>query len=493
MSKTIPTDDSSAAVRYEVHGGLAVIQIANPPVNGLGDTVRAGIVAAVAAAEDSEARAIVLVGDGKGFSGGADLRQFGTPAAAAAPALPDVLTAIVRASKPVLAAIHGFALGGGLELALACHYRIADSDAKLGLPEVDVGLIPGSGGTQRLPRLIGASAALEMIQRGTPVSGVEAVALGLVDATFDGPALTAALKFFAERSPVAPPSPVVDTGVADATGIDFDARRRAVRTNVRNGLAQRTAIDAVEAATRLSLSDGLAFERAAFLELLAGPESAALRHVFLAEKSAAKATGDLAGTAPRPIGRVAVVGAGTMGCGIAMAFANGGLPVTVIEQYEDALERGMARIRATYDASVAKGTLTAAGASERIALIETSMRFDAAAAADLVVEAVFEDMEVKKQVFATLDACCAPGTILASNTSRLDLDEIAGCTSRPHEVIGLHFFSPANIMKLVEVVRAETTANDVVVTGLRLATRIGKIPVLSKVCEGFIGNRMLTP
>ncbi|TQC47714.1 3-hydroxyacyl-CoA dehydrogenase [Rhodococcus sp. WS4] len=495
MSTSQHFDQPSPTVRYEVRDGVAVIRLTNPPVNGLGDTVRSGLAAVVGhAAIDDQVHAVILVGDGKGFCGGADLRQFGTPAATADPTLPDVLTTIGQLPKPVIAAIHGFALGGGLELALACHYRITHPDAKLGLPEVNVGLIPGSGGTQRLPRLIGAAAALRMIQQGVPVTGTEAADLGLVDACVDGDSLTAALDFHRTRVDTGTPGPVVDDlPPADATGIDFDAARRTVRPSTRNRRAQLAAIDAVETATRLPIADGLAAERATFLRLLESPDAARLRHVFLAEKTAAKATDIPADTAPRPIGRVAVIGAGTMGSGIAMAFANGGLPVTVIEQNQAALDRGMARIRSTYETSAAKGKLTDAQARERTALIEPSLHFDAVTGADLVVEAVFEDMGVKKEVFDKLDALCTPGTILASNTSRLDLDEIARATSRPQDVIGLHFFSPANIMKLVEVVRGEATADDVVVTGLHLAKAIGKIPVLSKVCEGFIGNRMLTP
>ncbi|MDT2005613.1 3-hydroxyacyl-CoA dehydrogenase [Rhodococcus opacus] len=495
MSTSQHFDQPSPTVRYEVRDGVAVIRLTNPPVNGLGDTVRSGLAAAVGhAAIDDQVHAVILVGDGKGFCGGADLRQFGTPAATADPTLPDVLTTIGQLPKPVIAAIHGFALGGGLELALACHYRITHPDAKLGLPEVNVGLIPGSGGTQRLPRLIGAAAALRMIQQGVAVTGTEAADLGLVDACVDGDSLTAALDFHRTRVDTGTPGPVVDDlPPADATGIDFDAARRTVRPSTRNRRAQLAAIDAVETATRLPIAEGLAAERATFLRLLESPDAAGLRHVFLAEKTAAKVTDIPADTAPRPIGRVAVIGAGTMGSGIAMAFANGGLPVTVIEQNQAALDRGMARIRSTYETSAAKGKLTDAQARERTALIEPSLHFDAVAGADLVVEAVFEDMGVKKEVFDKLDALCTPGTILASNTSRLDLDEIARATSRPQDVIGLHFFSPANIMKLVEVVRGEATGDDVVVTGLHLAKAIGKIPVLSKVCEGFIGNRMLTP
>ncbi|UZG55436.1 3-hydroxyacyl-CoA dehydrogenase NAD-binding domain-containing protein [Rhodococcus opacus] len=484
----------SPTVRYEVRDRVAVIRLANPPVNGLGDTVRAGLTSAVArAAADDHVGAVIVVGEGKGFCGGADLRQFGTPAATADPTLPDVLTTITHSPKPVIAAIHGFALGGGLELALACHYRITHRDAKLGLPEVNVGLIPGSGGTQRLPRLIGAAAALRLIQQGTPVSGARAAELGIADDCFDGDPLGAAHDFLRTQVNTSVSGPVVDSlPPADAAGVDFDAARRTVRPSTRNGLAQLTAIDAVETATRLPTAAGLAFERAAFLGLLRGPESAALRHVFFAEKTAPRLSG-VPPVSARPISRVAVVGAGTMGSGIAMAFANGGLPVTLIEQNQDALTRGTALVRKTYESSTAKGRLTETQARDRIALIEPNLDLDAAAEADLVVEAVFEDMGVKKEVFSKLDALCKPGAILASNTSRLDLDEIARATSRPSDVIGLHFFSPANIMKLVEVVRGEATADDVVATGLTLAQQIGKIPVLSQVCEGFIGNRMLTP
>lgn len=483
----------SSTVEYEVRGDVAVIRLMNPPVNGLGDTTRIGISAGIAAAQDPGVRAVIVIGAGKGFCGGADLRQFGTPAAAVKPSVSDVFAEIQALRKPVVAAIHGFALGGGLELALVCNYRIADREARLGLPEVNVGLLPGAGGTQRLPRLIGAAQALTMIQSGSTVTATRAAELGIVDSIVDGDLLDAALALL-DDLPAHAALPVIDDNPpADPVGVDFDAARARLRPSTRNRLAQSAAIDAVQAATTAPIADGLAHERAAFVRLVASPEAAALRHVFFAERQAAKVA-DIAPTVTaRTIDRVAVVGAGTMGTGIAMALANGGYTVDLIEQNADALDRGTATIRANYEATAAKGRLTAQQVEQRIAAITPSLDLHTAATADLVVEAVFEDMDVKKQVFAALDTVCKPGAVLATNTSRLDVDEIARSISRPGDVIGLHFFSPANVMKLLEVVRADSTADDVVVTALTMARRIGKAPVVSKVCEGFIGNRMLTP
>ena len=495
MSESTQLVGLSSTVRYEVRGDVAVIRLANPPVNGLGDTIRTGISAGIAAAHDDAAvRAVVIVGDGKGFCGGADLRQFGTPAAAVKPSVAEVFAGIQALAKPVVAAVHGFALGGGLELALVCNYRIAQQGARIGLPEVNVGLLPGAGGTQRLPRLIGTAEALAMIQNGTTVSAARAAELGIVDACVAGDPLDAALAFLADRVPVGAVAPVVDERPpASGAGVDFAAARARVRPSTRNGVAQLAAIDAVEAATTHPIGEGLALERAAFVRLVDSPEAKALRHVFFAEKEAAKVADIDRATAPRPVERVAVIGAGTMGTGIAMAFANGGVAVDLIEQNTEALERGVATIRRTYEATAAKGRLSAGQVEQRIAAIVPSLDLGTASAADLVIEAVFEDMAVKKEVFAQLDALAKPGAVLASNTSRLDIDEIAGSVSRPRDVIGLHFFSPAHVMKLLEVVRGDATADDVVVTALAVAQRIGKVAVLSKVCDGFIGNRMLSP
>lgn len=486
-------DGVSPTVGYRVIGGIAVIRLANQPVNGLGDTVRAGIDAGIErAAHDSAVTAVVIIGAGKGFCGGADIRQFNTPAASADPVLRELFDRMQRLSKPIIASISGFALGGGLELALACHHRIADGNAKIGLTEVNLGLIPGAGGTQRLPRLIGTRAALNLIQTGAVVSGNRAAALGIVDSTFAGDPLDAGLSYAQKVVDEGSAVPLIDRlPPAQSEELDFAAVRAGVRRNARNALAQQLAIDCVEMATRVPVEEGLDHERTAFVRLVDGPESKALRHVFFAEKRAAKTASDEVGT--RQVERTAIVGAGTMGRGIAMAFANAHLPVTLIERDRDALDRGMAAIRHDYDALAGKGKLTSEEVTERMNLIEAALDLHAAADAPLVIEAVFEDMDVKKELFANLDQICTDGAILASNTSWLDIDEIALATARPSDVIGLHFFSPAHVMGLLEVVQGEKTSAEVIATSMGVAQRIGKVPVLAKVGHGFIGNRMLSP
>lgn len=489
----------SPTVRYQRHGRVAVLLIDNPPVNGLGDTVRLGLYEGLAAAaRDDTVAAVAILGAGKAFCGGADIRQFNTPAASARPTLREVIARIEQSARPVVAAIHGVALGGGMELALGCHYRIASADASLGLPEVNLGLVPGGGGTQRLPRLIGVAAALDLIQSGRPVRGERALALGMADALIEGEPLAAALAFARRVADLPGAHPVIARRPrADGAGVDFAARVAAVGARARNALAQRAAIACVEAATRLPLEAGLDAERAHFDQLVAGPESQALRHLFFAEREAPKVAAAPAGEAPREVAtevaRVGILGAGTMGAGIAMAFANAGIPVTLCEQREDALARGMAQIRRNYEITAAKGKLTPRDVAQRMARITPTLADTELARADLVIEAVFEDMAVKQAVFARLDAICKAGAMLATNTSRLDVDVIAAATSRPRDVIGLHFFSPANVMKLLEVVRGRQTAPAVAAACMKLARDIGKIPVLVGVCEGFVGNRMLTP
>ena len=490
-----PLTATAPTVQYGRQGRTAILLLDNPPVNGLGDTVRLGLFDGIAqAAHDDAVTAIVILGAGKAFCGGADIRQFDTPAASAQPTLRQVIARIEQSAKPVVAAIHGVALGGGMELALGCHYRIARADASLGLPEVNLGLVPGGGGTQRLPRLIGVPAALELIQSGKPVRGDKAVALGMADALIDGEPLAAAVAF-AERVAGLPGAhPVIARKpCADAAGVDFAARIAAVSAKARNALAQRAAIACVEAATRLPIEAGLDDERARFDQLVAGTESKALRHLFFAEREAPKVAALPAGAWLRAVARVGILGAGTMGAGIAMAFANAGIPVTLLEQQQGALDRGLAMIRRNYEITATKGKLTAQGIAQRMACITPTLADAALADADLVIEAVFEDMAVKQAVFARLDALCKPGAILATNTSRLSIDVIAASTSRPQDVIGLHFFSPANVMKLLEVVQGERTAPEVTATCMKMAQAIGKIPVLVRVCEGFVGNRMLTP
>lgn len=488
------TEDHAPEVRYETRGDVAVITLANPPVNGLRDTLRTGLAAALErAAADDAVRAVVLTGEGKGFCGGADLRQFGTPASAARPTVPEVLDLVVRLPKPVVAAIHGFALGGGYELALVCSHRVAHREAVVGLPEVGVGIIPGAGGTQRLPRLIGAGPALEVIRDATRVPAGRAAELGMVDRVADGDVLEAALALVVDDDLRGPQPRVDDLPPAAAEDVDFAVARQRIRQNARNALAQREAVAAVEVATTEPIAVGLERERASFRALVTSPEAAALRHVFLSEKRAAQVEGVDRSVRPRTIASVAVVGAGTMGSGIAMAFANAGIPVTLLEQDPAALERGTAAVRSTYEASAAKGRIDRDEAERRTALVTPGLDLEAVRDVDLVVEAVFEDMDVKKGVFARIDEVAGPGTVLATNTSRLDIDELARSTSRPADVIGLHFFSPANVMKLLEVVRGADTSDEVIVTALALAQRIGKVPVLARVGEGFIGNRMLSP
>ncbi|MEV0084808.1 3-hydroxyacyl-CoA dehydrogenase NAD-binding domain-containing protein [Saccharopolyspora sp. NPDC050642] len=473
---------------YQRRNDVAVLLLDNPPVNGLGDTVRKGLFEGIArAVADPAVRAVVLAGRGRGFSGGADVRQFNTPAANAEPKLRQVIAAIEESAKPVIAAIHGMALGGGLELALGCHYRVVTADATLGLPEVNLGLVPGGGGTQRLPRLIGVAAALDMIQHARTVDGAKAVALGLADATFDGDPVDGGVEF-ARTVLDAPSHPVIGRRAPAAAEVDFAAARAAVSPRARNADAQRGAIDCVEHATELPLTDGLDRERAVFERLVGEPTSKALRHLFFAERKAAKAPGP----GNRPVKSVAVIGAGTMGGGIAMAFANAGYPVTVFEREQAPLDRGLALIRRNYEITANKGKLSQDEITQRLARIKPTLDMPDVADADLVIEAVFEEMPIKKAVFQQLDAVCKPGAILATNTSRLDIDEIAAATSRPQDVIGLHFFSPANVMRLLEVVRGARTADEVIDTSMRIAADIGKIPVLVKVCEGFVGNRMLT-
>ncbi|WP_258127479.1 3-hydroxyacyl-CoA dehydrogenase NAD-binding domain-containing protein [Achromobacter anxifer] len=489
LSAYPPSRDLSETVRYLLQERVAVILLDNPPVNGLGDTVRRGIHAGLALAlADDAVDAIVITGAGKAFCGGADIRQFNTPAATAKPMLRDVIAAIEASAKPVVAAIHGFALGGGLELTLGCHYRVALAGSRLGLPEVNLGLVPGGGGTQRLPRLTGAPFALGMIQSGKPLDAAAALAAGMVDAVVEGDLLDAALSYARERATL-DSHPLASRRVLNAGGIDFAAARAGVNPKARNAIAQRAAIDCVEAATRLPFEAGLDEERRQFDALVEGDASKALRHLFFAEKEAPRVAGG--GRAGR-IGCVGILGAGTMGGGIAMAFSNAGYPVILYERDQAALDRGMALIRKNYEITAAKGKLDAAGIEARMARIAPSLDTGDLAQADLVIEAVFEDMAVKQAVFRQLDAVCKPGAILATNTSRLNIDEIAACTARPEAVIGLHFFSPANVMKLLEVVRGARTGADVIATCMAVAQGIGKIPVLVGVCEGFVGNRMLT-
>ncbi len=476
-----------------LHDGVAVLLIDNPPVNGLGHAQRSVLAEELERAwADPQVRAIVVAGAGKLFCGGADIKAFNTPASRAEPSSRTLVKQIEASAKPVIAAIHGNALGLGLEFAMGCHYRLAQRGAKLGLPEVKLGLLPGGGGTQRLPRLVGVEAAVEMIVSGAPVGAERALALGLVDEVTEGDLLPAAIDF-AQRMAARTTHPVVSrrqaTPPADAGW--FDSQRARLARSHRGQPAPLECLACVEAAVTQPFDEGLAFERARFDVLVNGNESKALRHLFLAERAAAKIA-DLPGDTPqRPIARVAIVGAGTMGSGIAMGFASAGLPVTLIETGQEALDRGLGHIRRNYAGTVAKGKLAQAEADARIARITPTLDLAQVADADLVIEAVFEDMEVKQSLFRRLDALCKPTAILATNTSRLDVNAIAASTSRPASVIGLHFFSPAHVMRLLEVVRGRETAPDVIATSMAAGRRIGKLPVLVGVCDGFVGNRMV--
>ncbi|WP_207887620.1 3-hydroxyacyl-CoA dehydrogenase NAD-binding domain-containing protein [Pseudomonas sp. 30_B] len=485
-------------IHYRQQGEIALVGLAHGPVNALGQPLRAQLLQAVEhAAADASVRVIVLFGDGRPFSAGADFGELATPASFASHDLPGLLLRLTQLDKPLIAAIGGVALGGGLELALACGYRIAQNGARLGLPEIKLGLLPGAGGTQRLPRLIGIEAATDMILGGEPLSAARALALGLLDRVAgDGDLLEQALDYarelLAEGAPARPAWRWEQPGASAPAGYLNDYRQ-ARHKQWKTQQAPLRALAALEAACTLPLEQGLRREGELFKAAEASAESGALRHVFFAERDCGKLPGITAATPLRVIDKVAVIGAGTMGGGIAMNFANAGIPVTLLELKAEALQRGLAQIRRNYEISVQRGKLSAEQLEQRMALLRGTLEYADLAEADLVIEAVFESLPIKQQVFRTLDEVCKPGAILASNTSTLDVDAIAAVTRRPQDVLGLHFFSPANVMRLLEVVRAEKTAPEVLATTLKVARRIGKVPVVSGVCFGFIGNRMLEP
>ncbi|BDB24162.1 enoyl-CoA hydratase/isomerase family protein [Cupriavidus sp. P-10] len=482
------------STEYTVIDDIAVITIANPPVNGLGHAVRVGIVDGIdRAAADASVKAIVLSGAGKAFSGGADMREFNSPKTGREPGLNTVLAAIEDSAKPVVAAVHSVAMGGGLELALACHYRVAVPRARIALSEVTMGLLPGAGGTQRLPRLIGLEAATNMIVHGTSIPSEALAGSGLFDRLVDGDILPAALAFAREVSARPGPHPRVrDLSVSHPNPEGYLAvARPAIAARYQNLPAPRRCLDAIEASFKLPFDEGLALERRFFLELMNGPVSKSLRHAFFAERAAAKLADVPESVAERTIDKVAVVGAGLMGSGIAMNFLSAGMHVVLLDVSEAAVQKGVAAIRRNYEASVKKGKLSVEGVETRMALLQPTVELGRVADCDLVIEAVYEDMDVKLRTFRALDEVARPGAILATNTSTLDVDRIAAETGRPQDVVGLHFFSPANVMRLLEVVRGAQTAPDVLQTAMRLARRIGKVAVVSGVCDGFIGNRML--
>ncbi|HZG10276.1 MAG TPA: 3-hydroxyacyl-CoA dehydrogenase NAD-binding domain-containing protein [Allosphingosinicella sp.] len=478
------------------HGDILIVTSNNPPVNALGIAVREGLVAAMEEADgDESVKAVVIICQGSTFFAGADITEFGKPMQL--PMLPQVVDRIEACTKPVVAAIHGTAFGGGLEVALASHYRVALPSAKLGVPEVKLGLLPGAGGTQRLPRVAGVGKALEMAATGNPIGAREAYEVGLIDRLIEGDLLQHAVAYADEVKDTRPirKSSELDDKLAEARdnpGI-FDEFRKANARKFRGFDAPEYNVRAIEAAVSTPYSEGVMTERQLFMELMTGTQARAQQYFFFAERKAAKIENLPEDTKPRDIRKVGVIGAGTMGGGISMNFLNAGIPVRIIEQQQDALDRGTGVIRKNYEATAAKGKMTAEQVEGAMGLLTPSLSLDDLSDCDLIIEAVFENMDVKKEVFGKLDTICKPGAILATNTSYLNVDEIAASTSRPEDVVGLHFFSPANIMKLLEVVRGAKTAPDVLVTAMGLAKKIKKVAVVAGVCYGFIGNRMLIP
>ncbi len=478
------------SVTTQRHDDVLVIVVNNPPVNALSWHVRQGLKDGVEEAlGDDAVKAVVIRCDGSTFIAGADITEF--TQAPKEPALGATLDAMETATKPIIAAIHGTALGGGLETALCCHYRIAVPSAKLGVPEVKLGLLPGAGGTQRLPRLVGVEAAAAMCSGGDPVPAAKALEMGLVDRLAGEDSLDAEAIAFAREMIANGPRATRDLPVkGDASAIE--GLKTANTRKWRGFDAPYANLACVEAATRLSFDEGMAFERTEFMKLMMGSQSAAQRHMFFAERQAAKIDGLAKDIALRDIKKVGVIGAGTMGGGISMNFLAKGIPVTIVEMVQENLDRGVGVIRKNYEASAAKGRFNSEQVEAMMGALTPSLSLEDLADCDLVIEAVYESMEVKKEVFGKLDTICKPGAILASNTSYLDVDEIAAATSRPQDVVGMHFFSPANVMKLLEVVRGAKTADDVLATAMAIGKKIGKVAVVAGVCHGFIGNRMLS-
>ena len=483
---------------YHVQANVAVITLNNPPVNGLGLATRQAVVQGVLQAnQDPAVEAVVITGAGKAFSGGADIREFGTPKATAEPHLLSLIATLEASQKPIVAALHSVAMGGGVELALACHYRLAAPGTKVALPEVKLGLIPGSGGTQRMPRALGVEAALNLMVKGDPVAA-EALAQVPGQKLFSRIAASAetlmdeALALAHEVAQVRPLPLLRHLSCAHPQGDGyFQFARNTVRAVAPQYPAPLKCIDLVQQATKLPFEDAMRQERDTFLGLMGTPESRALRHAFFAERQTSKIPDVAPDTPTRPIKKVGVIGAGTMGGGIAMNFLNAGIAVVMLETSDEALQRGVGVMRKNYEARVKKGKLKPEKLEQLWGLLHTTLNMDDLADADLIIEAVFEDMQVKRQVFERLDAVAKPGAILASNTSTLDLNQIARFTKRPRDVVGMHFFSPANVMRLLEVVRGEQTAPDVLASVMRLAKTIRKTAVVSGVCDGFIGNRMV--
>jgi 3-hydroxyacyl-CoA dehydrogenase len=484
----------SAVIDYSVQDGIAVITSENPPVNALGHKVRAGLVEAIhKAVSDGAVKAVILGCKGRTFFAGADITEFGKPLQE--PGLHAVIEAFEACPKPVVAAIFGTALGGGLELALGCHYRVAVAAAKLGLPEVKLGILPGAGGTQRLPRLIGPEKAVGIIVSGKPISAKTALADGVIDQIVEEPtsgAMEFARKVLAEGRPLRRVRDVSDK--VDATRKDpskFDTAASDATKRLKGVEAPAACVQSVRNAFTMDFDAGIKAERDLFMKLVSGDQSRAQRHIFFAEREATKIPGMAADVKPLPVKRAVIIGAGTMGGGIAMNFANAGIAVTLVETDEAALTRGIDRVKSTYDVSVKRGALGADQVGKRMDLLDGTTDWNVIAEADIVIEAVFEEMELKKQIFGKLDELARPGIVIASNTSTLDIDAIANATRRPADVIGMHFFSPANVMKLLEIVRGKETSHQVIATAIAVGKTIGKIPVVVGNCDGFVGNRML--
>lgn len=484
----------SEVVSLERRGEIALVTVNNPPVNALGQAVREGLQKAFAAAEsDAQVKAVVLVCEGNTFIAGADIKEFGKPPVA--PSLPEVIEGIEACNKPSVAVIHGTALGGGLEVALGCHYRIARKDSQVGLPEVKLGLLPGAGGTQRLPRVAGVAKALDMIVSGAPIKAAEALQFNIVDELFEGDLREAGIAY--AQKLIAEGKGARRTGEQTAAleGVDnaalVAAKHAEVAKRMRGLFSPLRCVAAVEASFTLPLAEGLKRERELFTECLQSPQRAALVYSFFSERQASKVDGLDPKTPTRKFEKVAVIGGGTMGVGIALSFANAGIPVRILEISAEARDKALERAAGTYAASVKRGSLTQEAMDKRMALVSGVTDYAELADVDLVIEAVFEDMGVKQKVFEQLDAVCKPGAILASNTSSLDLNVIAGFTKRPQDVVGLHFFSPANVMRLLEVVRAEKTSDEVLATALAIGKKLKKVAVVVGVCDGFVGNRMV--
>ena len=481
----------SDPVSVEVDGRVAIVTIANPPVNAASQAVRAGLMEAFATTETNEAvQSVVLICDGRTFVAGADIKEFGKPPVA--PDLPDVVRTIEQASKPWIAAIHGTALGGGLEIALGCRFRVADASAKMGLPEVNLGIIPGAGGTVRLPRVVSAETALDMVTSGKPIGAARALDVGLVDAVSEGDLRTFAIQFAASKENEPMPDSLSQRSVNPvADDAAWQGMTDKIRKRARGQHSPAAAVDAIETALKLPFDEALAAERALFKRLKDDPQSKALRHIFFAERSVSRIP-EAKGVAPRDFERIGIIGGGTMGSGIATACLLSNLSVIMIERDQSALEIGLARVRDSLTAGVKRGLMTQQECEQRFAMLSGATEYTALSEADLVVEAVFEDMAVKHDVFKRLDTATKPDAILASNTSYLDVNEIASVVRDPSRVIGLHFFSPAHIMKLLELIVTKDAAPDVLATGLAFGKRLRKITVPAGVCDGFIGNRVMS-